>query len=160
MSGVSLALWRHYPKDRIRIDIHGSIHGAPVQETSSLSEALDGGVVLLGLKLDFNFYTTPSHTFIGQYFIFGIGYTYMQWHYANEVVMDYDIIENDALDGLELYTGAGIHLIQTRFLNLGAELTPGVIFWLGRTAEGFDNDVFKPFWYIRLDFKLSIPLSH
>ncbi len=165
VSGMSVAWWRHHTKKRIRIDIHGSILSAPVQQTSSLSESLDGGVLLLKLQTDVNVYTTPSHTFIGQYFIFGIGYTYMQWHYANEVVVPSetgtgeDLINNDALDGLELYTGVGLHLMQTRILNLGVELTPGVIFWLGQTAEGFDNDVFRPFWYTRLDFKLGIPLS-
>jgi len=86
VSGMSLALWRHHKKERVRIDIHGSIHTAPIQKTRSLSEALDGGALLLGLKSDINVYTTPPHTFIGQYFIFGIGYTYMQWRYANYVV--------------------------------------------------------------------------
>jgi len=164
ISGTSLALWRYDTNNRHRIDIHGSVYSAPVQETSALSKAIKGGVFLLSAKMDLNLYTTPSHTFMGQYFIFGIGYNYMLWSYVNPVVVDSDSpgggynINNDALEGIELYTGAGLHLVQTRFLNLGVELTPGVIFWLGPTAEGFENDVFRPFWYTRLDFKLGVPV--
>ncbi len=153
-----------YHSEHNRIDFSAGFGWAPVQKTSSLKKSLKGGVTLLNLGLDIKLFTTPTYTFLGQYFNFGIKYNYMFWSYKNSIIADtYDEngnvsgtekISRDGLSGIEFFAGLGIHLIQTSAFQIGAEVSPGVIFWLGETTKGFENDVFSTFWYTK--FKVII----
>ena len=149
-----------YPADKHYVELTAGISRAPLQETSLLSESLDGGVILLQLSLAYKYYTTPRHTFMGLYLCAGIGYTYMTWSYKNPFqAMAYDeygnelgmeTISSDGLSGFEIYGGLGVNLIQYNRFQIGAEVLPGVILWGGETSEGFDNDVFANFQYTKL----------
>ena len=153
-----------YAAERHYFEAIAGISWAPVQETSMLSESLDGGVTLLQIGLGYKYYTTPRHTFMGLYLCAGLGYTYMSWTYANPFeAMAYDeygnevgmeTIRSDGLSGFEMYTGLGLNLIQSKKFQLGAEVLPGLIAWGGETSEGFDNDVFGAFYYTKLKFFL------
>jgi hypothetical protein len=145
---------RHY------IELLVGIDSAPVQESSLLSESLDDGVVLLHLDLGYKYYTTSKHTFMGLYLCGGLGYVYMIWSYKNPFeAIAYDeygdelgleMISSDGMSGFELYAGLGLNIIQTEAFQLGGEILPGLILWSGETSEGFDNDVFDNFYYIKL----------
>jgi len=145
---------RHY------LELLAGISSAPVQETSSLSKSLDGGVLLLQLSAGYRFYITSRYTFLGLYLSAGLGYTYMTWSYKNPFeAMAYDeygnelgmeTISSDGLSGFELYAGLGLNIIQTEGFQLGGEILPGLIAWGGETSEGFDNDVFDTFYYTKL----------
>jgi len=145
---------RHY------LEINAGISGAPIQETSLLSESLDNGVFLLKLGAGYKFYTTPPHTFMGLYLCGGLGYAYMRWSYKNPFeAMAYDeygnelgmeTISSDGVSGFEMYIGAGLNVVQTEGFQLGGEVLPGFIAWGGETSEGFDNDVFNTFYYTKL----------
>jgi hypothetical protein len=151
-----------YLEERHYLELTAGVSSAPVQETSLLSESLDGGVILLQLGLGYKFYTTPLHTFMGLYLCAGLGYTYMRWSYKNPFeAMTYDeygnalgmeTISSDGLSGFELYAGLGLNLVQTEGFQLGAEVLPGLIAWGGESSEGFDNDVFDTFYYTKLKF--------
>ncbi len=147
-----------------RVEFNAGFAWAPIQYTSVLKQSLDGGVTLLNLGLNYKWFTTPEHTFLGQYFTFGFKYNYMIWSYKNPILADYyddwgnyegtDEITGDGLSGFEFYSGIGFHVLQVKGFQIGTELSPGVIFWVWETTEGFENDVFPTFWYIK--FKVLI----
>jgi hypothetical protein len=138
---------------------------SPVQETSILNASLDGGINLLNIGLGYKYFVTSSHTLMGFYLSFGIHYNYMFWSYKNSIeAMAYDeygneigmeTISSDGLPGFEFYFGIGLNIIQSEGIQLGIEGSPGLILWLPETSEGFDNDVFGTFYYIKLKVVLS-----
>jgi hypothetical protein len=153
-----------FPVPQNRMEFNAGFAWAPIVQTSVLKQSLDGGVILLNLGLNYKWFSTPGHTFLGQYFSFGFKYNYMIWSYKNPILADYyddwgnyegtDEISNDGLSGFEFYTGIGFHILQIKEFQIGSEISPGVIFWVWETAEGFENDVFSTFWYVK--FKVLI----
>ena len=132
---------------------------SPVQETSKLHKSIDGGVHILNAGFEWKYFTTPKYTFLGNYLLLGSALDYMCWEYKNALVDQYGyIIESDCLGGFELYTGIGFNLINPYKVKLGIEISPGVIFWGGNTSEGFDNDLFDPFLYLKLKVILNFSL--
>jgi len=156
-----------FPEPQHRIEVNAGFAWAPIQQTSVLKQSLDGGVTLLNLGLNYKWFTTPEHTFLGQYFSFGFKYNYMFWSYKNPILADYyddwgnydgtEEISNDGLSGFEFYTGIGFHVLQVKGFQIGTEFSPGVIFWVWETTEGFENDVFSTFWYVK--FKVLVNLK-
>jgi hypothetical protein len=161
LNHVTIALGT-FPAGRHYIELLAGVSWAPVQETSTLSESLDGGISMVHLGLGYQYHTSPKHTFMSLYICAGLSYTYMWWSYKNPFeAMEYDeygnpigmeTISSDGLSGFEIYIGLGANLVQTENFNLGAEVLPGLIAWLGETSEGFDNDVFDTFTYTRFKF--------
>jgi hypothetical protein len=155
------------PVSHQRLALNAGFAWAPLQNTSVLKQSLDGGVILLNLGFNYNYYTTHEHTFLGQYFTFGFKYNYMIWSYKNPILADYyddwgnydgtEEISNDGLSGFEFYSGVGFHILQVKGFQVGGEVSPGVIFWVWETTEGFENDVFSTFWYIK--FKVLVNLK-
>lgn len=155
-----------FPAEKHYLELAAGFSWAPVQETSLLSQSLDGGVILFHIGLGYNYYFTPEHTFMGIYLCAGLGYAYMRWSYKNPFeAMAYDengnelgmeTISSDGLSGFELYTGFGLNLVQTEGFQFGAKVLPGLIAWGGETSEGFDNDVFDTFYYTKLKLFIRI----
>ncbi len=153
-----------FPVPQHRLEFNAGFAWAPIQQTSTLKQSLDGGVTLLNLGLNYNYYTTRQHTLLGQYFSFGFKYNYMIWSYKNPILADYyddwgnhegtEEISIDGLSGFEFYTGFGFHVLQVKGFQIGGEVSPGVIFWVWETTEGFENDVFSTFWYVK--FKVLV----
>jgi len=139
---------------------------SPVQKTGHLASSLKNNVYMFNIGVGYRFYTTPSHTFLGNYLAIGANYTLMAWRYKNSiyvetydddgVLLEKDEVFADALDGLELYCATGINLIQTKHFKIGGTITPGVILWYGTTMEGFTNDVFKPFGYLKFGINIQM----
>ncbi len=135
-------------------------------ESDTIVQALDGGIFSLYAQIRLRFYTTPKHTFLGNYFSLGGGVHWMFWNYKNELeIIEYDEYDNptgtdtvssDQLWGFDLNGSAGINLIQAEHFVLGAEFIPGIIIWGPETNQGFTNDVFAPFFYLRTNFNFMI----
>ena len=89
----------------------------------------------------------------------GCALDYMYWEYKNALVDQYDdVIKSDCLGGVELYTGIVFNLINPYKVKLGIGISPGAILWEGTTSEGFDNDLFDPFIYLKLKVILNLCL--
>ncbi|MBF0225708.1 MAG: hypothetical protein HQK76_09665 [Desulfobacterales bacterium] len=142
-----------YYDDYKRFELFAGMAWAPIKETSELNNSIENGVIMFNAGLAFKIFTTPRHTFLGQYFILGADYTLMFWTYKNDIKVDNDYISADNIEGIELFTGIGINFLQTNFFQIGGEILPSVIFWLPLTNEGFENDVFNPFLMIK--FKIN-----
>jgi len=139
------------------MEFNGGCAWAPIQHTSVLKQSLDGGITLLNLGLIYRWFSTPEHTFLGQYFTLGLKYNYMIWadtydDWGN--VTGTEKITYDRLSGFEFFSGIGFHILQVEEIQIGGEFSPGVIFWFGETSEGFENDVFSTFWYVK--FKVLV----
>jgi hypothetical protein len=127
----------------------------PVSTTGTLHRSLNNGVLLLQAGAEIKYFMTPHYTFMGQYFIGGLAIHYMFWSYKNTIYADGESINSDSMSGFELYAGVGINLMQTRYFQLGGECLPGMILWSKETRRGFENDVFGPFWHIKLRINVN-----
>ena len=151
------------------LQISAGIGWSPLQKTSKLNQSIKNGITLLNIGLEYKKFTTPHYTFLGQYFLFGMNYNVMYWRYKNPIkadVYDYwgnvlytEYIRSDWLSGIELFTGIGFNIVQTHNTHLGFEITPGIILWGFHTYEGFDNDVFDPFLYVKFKLLCSFGLN-
>jgi len=157
-TGISLSLI-NFREDWLRMNFYGGGYWAPVQATSALSQSIRGGVTLWSLGVQANLFATREHTFMGLYGFAGGGLNYMHWDYQNDLIAHtYDddgnitgmeIIDGDGLAGLETYLGLGWNTAQFKGVEIGASVSPGAIWWVGETSEGFTNDVFEPFIYLK-----------
>ena len=148
-----------YIKEKNWFNFYVGYAHSPIQETSELHKSIDGGVHLLNIGFEWKYFTTPKYTFLGNYLLLGSALDYMCWEYKNVLEDQYgDIIKSDCLGGVEFYTGIGFNLINPYKVKLGIEISPGVILWGGNTAEGFDNDLFDPFLYLKFKIILNFSL--
>ncbi|MDD5765128.1 MAG: hypothetical protein PHW79_02580 [Candidatus Marinimicrobia bacterium] len=139
---------------------------SPIQKTSYLSNSLSDAVMLYNIGVGHRIYTTPRHTLLGHYIVFGANYNIMAWDYKNAVsierydedgtLVSSDEIKSDALEGIEIYFGSGLNLLQTKKVIVGGTITPGAIFWYWNTLQGFENDVFKPFYYVKFGINIQL----
>jgi len=128
---------------------------APLQTAGTLHHSLKNGTLLLHVGCEFQYLITPHYTFVGQYFVGGLAYHHMFWSFKNPIHFDDgETIRSDSISGLEIYAGAGINLMQTRYFQLGGEVLPGVIFWNDETYQKLENDIFGTFWHVK--FRLSV----
>jgi hypothetical protein len=135
-------------------------------EEDEIVKALDGGVITLFAGMNFRYYTTPKHTFIGNYFSAGAGVKSMFWSYKNPIeIKEYDeygnyagteTISGDQLWGFDINAALGLNYIQFKHFSLGIEFNPGLTIWGFNTYEGFSNDIFHPFLYLKTNFNFMI----
>lgn len=158
INGFSLGVGL-YPDENTKFGIFAGLDHAPVKETDSFSESLRNGTTIGSFGLQFKHLTTPDHTFIGNYITLGASLDIMGWSYKNPLTAydDYgntELINSDLLKGYECFIGTGLNLFNPEKVKFGSELTAGVIFWDWYTLEGFDNDLFNAFFYVK--FRLLV----
>jgi len=143
--------------------IFAEVEHSPIQSTSDLNESLQNGVTILKAGVQWDIHTTGDHTFLGNYFLFGGNIDFMTWEYRNPLIAwdDYgneEEITSDWLQGMELYTGIGFTILNPYEFQVGLEIVPGIILWGWSTYEGFENDVFDPFPYLKLRMILNFEI--
>ena len=148
-------------EDNGKFSFYGGVEHAPVKETDEFSSSLRDGTTIGRLGLEIKYLTSPDYTFLGHYFSLGLGTNLMGWSYKNPLVAwdDYgneELIYNDMLQGYEIYIGTGVNIFNPYKVKLGTEVTAGVILWDWTTMEGFDNDLFSPFFYLKLRLLFGI----
>ncbi|NOR44788.1 MAG: hypothetical protein GQ534_04310 [Candidatus Delongbacteria bacterium] len=133
---------------------------------STIVNALEGGIVSLHAGFQRRFYVTPKHTFLGNYYSLGARVHAMFWEYKNELeVIEYDEYDNpigtdyvkhDHIWGVDLNAAVGFNLMQFKHLRIGVEFNPGITIWWFDTYQGFTNDVFAPFVYLKTNFRFLL----
>jgi hypothetical protein len=160
-------------RGRIGSSDYGQIYfgylSSPIQETSDLAKSIRNGIKIFSIGLEYIHFNTPHYTFLGQYLLIGIEYNIMYWSYKNPFYADVydedgnitgsDLIKSDLLTGMDIHLGIGINLIQTKKIDLGLEVAPGVKFWWFKSYEGFKNDVFDPLLYVQVRFTFNLVTS-
>ncbi len=157
-----------YISDRFYGEVWGFFSSSTLIETAALNKSIKDGVIITGIGLEGKYFLTPSYTFLGPYLLLGMNFSHMSWDYQNAItankydnsgnVIGTDRITSDALSGLDMFVGAGLHLFQFSGFHVGAELAPGLILWSNATSEGFDNDVFKTFFYLKFRVHINFGL--
>jgi hypothetical protein len=152
--------WSPSSEGNVAVSGYVAFQDIPLQKTSALNASLDGGLFFAGVGADMRWYRTPHYTFIGHYLSAGVGLYGLFWEYKNEIELPtydedgnfkgYERIKRDVLGALDLHGGIGFDLGQVWHVNLEGEISPGLVFGLGRTLNDCDNDVFKPFFYLKM----------
>ncbi|MBN1971958.1 MAG: hypothetical protein JXR48_01860 [Candidatus Delongbacteria bacterium] len=144
-------------------------HNVESEELSSdeneIQAGLNGGVFMLHFGMSGRFYTTPQKTFIGNYISIGLNLQLMFWEYANTLyIEEYNendeyvgtkSVKHDSLLGFDFHCSTGINLMQFDSFQTGLEINPGVIVWWPETFQGFNNDVFEAFMYVKFNLLLN-----
>lgn len=133
---------------------------------STIVNALDGGIVSLHAGFQRRFYVTPKHTFLGNYYSLGARVHAMFFEYKNGLeIEEYDddgtflgtdYVKHDHIWGVDLNAAAGFNLMQFKHFKLGVEFNPGVVIWWFDTYQGFTNDVFAPFLYLKTNLRFQL----
>jgi hypothetical protein len=141
-----------------RVDLQFTYAYSPLDVISDLNSRIDGGVNIFSLGIDYNAYTTPEYTFVGQYFTLGLAYNNMAWKYTEEVEIEGTTVSRDALSGVELYFGGGLVIQEWEGLKVYAELLPGYILWIGGSNRGFDRASFDQFYNLKLNIGVAFQI--
>ncbi len=150
-----------YPGPRIRLDLTGTFNGVDFKGEGLLGQALRNSIEL-SLDLTMRYYLTREHTFMGLYTQGGIGTGTLFWNYAKPVtVMEngaQKTISDDRLNYFSLFGGAGVSLLQTRYVHIGGNLIGGARFYGWHTSSGLENDILKTTGYLKalLEFSLRV----
>ena len=137
------------------------VEHAPVKQTDEFNSSLRDGTTIGSFGFSYKHLTSPHYTLLGNYLSFGMSMDIMGWSYKNPLTAwdDYgneELIYNDMLKGYEIFVGTGLNLFNPNKVKLGTEVSAGIIFWDWRTLEGFDNDLFNPFLYVKFRVLLGI----
>ncbi len=138
---------------------------SPIQQTNDIANSISGGVSEFFIGGEHRKYLNPSYTFLGNYIQTGGNLCYMFWNYQNEIAVDeYDEygnltvkkVGNDGLFGLDLFFGTGVDISQKNRRHLAFEITPGIKLWFPITSQGFKNDYFSPYFYLKVGIVFDI----
>ena len=147
-----------YPESRFRLDLAGTYEGVNFTGEGLLGASLEDAIEL-NLDLTLRYYLTPDRTFVGIYPEFGLGTGTLFWDYAKPVTITEDgkskTIDSDRVNYFSLFGGAGMSLVQTKYVHLGGNLIGGVRFYGWTTGSGLENDIIKPTGYAKALLELS-----
>ncbi len=138
---------------------HFGLTQSPVQQTSDINYSISGGIFELSVGGEHRKYLTSSYVFLGNYLHVGGNLDFMTWKYKNTIYVDeYDdygnlttkSVNSDGLFGLDFFCGTGIDINQTKRKHLGLEITPGIQIWFPITTQGFKNNYFYPYFYLKV----------
>lgn len=138
--------------------LFGGIKAVEAKPESDIADSVDGGVVFFRGGLEVRYYPISQLRFFSPYILGQIGGLYMYWSFKNPISAGTDTIFNDAVGGLILATGAGIHLIDTEAFRLGCAVIPEVHLFTSETHQGFQNDVFDAYGTLRWAIEAGITM--
>ena len=148
---------------------------APLQTTETATfdpaedkivQGLEGGIVSFFAGIKKRWYTTPKYTFLGNYFAAGVRIHSMFFEYKNEleineydeydVLIGTDYVKHDQIWGVDFNVATAVNIMQFKHLRVGIEFNPGITIWWFDTYQGFTNDVFAPFVYLKTNFRFLL----
>jgi hypothetical protein len=159
MGGLSFG---GYPQPQVRVDGTATIIDVNFTGEGLLGQTFQNAEEL-NLDVTVRYYLTRDRTFMGIYPMAGLGTGTLFWDYASPVT----VIENDAprtlsADQINYYScfaGAGMSLMQTRFLHVGGNLSGGVRFYGWHTKSGLKNDMLRTTGYFKVLIELSFRVA-
>ena len=126
---------------------------ASIKTVSALDQSIEDGVYIFQMEAAYKhfFHGSQKAEKLSPYFKIGMGWQYMWWDYKNTVyTTDGEKIDFDTLSGFELFTGLGVNIPISHYFKMGLEVLPEATFWGEVTSEGFENDVFSPYFNVRI----------
>ncbi len=151
-----------YPEPRLRVDGTGTINTTAFKDQALLGQAFKEPMEL-SLDVTARYYLTPDQTFLGLYPLAGVGTGTLFWDYAQPVTVVEDgapkTLEDDRINYFSLFGGAGMSLMQTRYVHVGGNLVGGVRFYGWHTGSGLKNDLLKTTGYVKALIELSFRVA-
>jgi hypothetical protein len=151
-----------YPEPRVRVDGTATINGIAFREQAYLYHAFQN-TTELSLDLTVRYYLTPDQTFMGAYPLAGVGTGTLFWDYDKPVTVIEDGVpkhlDSDRINYFSLFGGAGVSLMQFRYVHVGGNLIGGVRFYGWHTGSGLDNDMLRPTGYLKALIEISFRVA-
>ena len=109
------------------------------------------------LDVSGRYYLTAGHTFLGAYPIAGVRFGTLFWNYAKPVpIVENGVrrtVDSDQINHFSTYGGFGFGLIQTRHVQIGAQLLGGARFYSWTSQAGFSNTLFPAAGFAQVRFE-------
>jgi hypothetical protein len=151
-----------YPQPQVRVDGTVTFNDVLFKSEGYLGQVFtEAGEVNLDIAV--RYYLTRDQTFMGIYPLAGLGTGTLFWNYATPVT----VIENgaprtltdDQINYFLVFGGAGMSLMQTRFLHLGGYVSGGVRFYGHHAESGLQNDMLKTTGYFKALIELTFRVA-
>lgn len=151
-----------YPQPQVRVDGTATADGLGFRNQGSLDQAFKEPFEL-NLDITVRYYLTRDRTLMGIYPLAGVGTGTLFWDYARPVTVIEDgqprQLGDDRINYFSFFGGAGMSLLQTRYVHVGGNLSGGVRFYGRHTESGLKNDLFKTTGYVRALIELSFRVA-
>lgn len=162
-AGVDM-LWHYDENPRKTIGFSLGVEGMHSKTMEVEDDTHGAALTTFDIGLKGRKYLTPDYTLFGGYLQYGFGLKYLMWNYDHPLhITDYDTEGNlvdsetvscDGLWGIDLHGGLGADILKTDKALVSSDLILGLTIWGPETTEGFSNDYFKPFLYLRIEFSV------
>lgn len=102
-------------------------------------------------------YLTSDHTLVGAYWMLGLQWGLFIFEFAHPLRVEEGgrirTFDTDVIDYVDFLLGVGISPVQLSRLEVGASACWGLRNHAGESFEGFDNDMFHPagYWRVQLE---------
>lgn len=134
------------------------IGGLSVKDNSSLYDVIKRDTISRSfLGLEIRKHITNRDRMVFWDFIVNTNFTWLHWSFKNELTTpDNEIIKNDNLLGLTLGIGAGLCVWNNNNIATYLDATMNYSLVGTITNEGFDNDVYEDYIFLRVEFTFLI----
>jgi hypothetical protein len=151
-----------YPQPQVRVDGTVTVNDVTFTNQGYLGQAFtEAGE--LNLDVTVRYYLTRDQTFMGIYPLAGLGTGTLFWDYAKPVTVTENgadkTLADDRINYFSCFAGAGMSLMQTRFLHVGGNLSGGVRFYGWHTGSGLKNDMLKTTGYLKALIELTFRVA-
>jgi hypothetical protein len=151
-----------YPQPQVRVDGTATFNDITFNHQRYLGQALtETGE--MNLDVTVRYYLTRDRTFMGIYPLAGLGTGTLFWDYAKPVTVTENgapkTLTEDRINYFSFFGGAGMSLMQTRFVHVGGNLSGGVRFYGRHTESGLKNDMLKTTGYFKALIELSFRVA-
>jgi len=151
-----------YPQPQLRVDGTATFNDITLKNQGYLDQAFkETGE--LSFDVTVRYYLTRDQTFMGIYPLAGLGTGTLFWDYARPVTVIEDGVPkplgDDQINYFSFFGGAGMSLMQTRYVHLGGNLVGGVRFYGRHTDSGLKNDMLKTTGYFKALIELTFRVA-
>ena len=139
-------------------------HRFPIPENSYLYGSVPN-LSNLSLGYQMRYYFAPEHIPVNPFLAFGVDGKYLFWRYNNPIYTDvYDEygfylmteeISSDGILNISSSIGTGVTFLRTKRLNTSIGIHLGGTVYRSETVESFENDVFFPDFFARLNVTIE-----
>ena len=147
-----------YPQSRVRLDATGTVNGVNFTGEGLLGHAFKGAAEL-NLDVTARYYLTKDHTLFGVYPLAGLGTGTLFWDYAHPVTITEDgrpkTLRDDRINYFSCFGGAGMSLLQTRYVHVGGNVVGGVRFYGWHTDSGLENNLLETTGFMKALLEIS-----
>jgi len=164
LRGISINLGINDLKSKFVIEL--GYERADLIPTSDLGKAINKKVDILKLAFYMRKYISTTKTFFGLYYFFGGSFDLYYWNYkntlSNSIYDEYgnylrnETTKSDYIRAYEILSGIGLTILQTKYIDIGFNVSPSLLIFDYKTGYDYENDNFEDMFYLRYKFYCDI----